>query len=193
LHSVNQIRQIGAGAYFGDMRRLHAALGLCLLAFRVTAQLTPVTEEIQQDVIEGLFEDYETGDGGDIQPEWLLLLEDLRHRPLNINQADADDLRVFFFLDGNQIQAILAHRATYGEYLHPLELQVVEGLDIRTVQRLLPGPEITGSTGLIIGRPDAASSRCDGKGAWKSARAISLPRMARRPPMKGIPTDWSVA
>lgn len=120
------------------MRRLHAALGLCLLAFRVTAQLTPVTEEIQQDVIEGLFEDYETGDGGDIQPEWLLLLEDLRHRPLNINQADADDLRVFFFLDGNQIQAILAHRATYGEYLHPLELQVVEGLDIRTVQRLLP-------------------------------------------------------
>jgi hypothetical protein len=102
------------------------------------AQGLPGQDEVQQNLIEGLFEDYSDDDGGEIQPEWLLLLEDLLHRPLDINAANEQDLRVFFFLESIQIEAILAHRRQYGLYLDPLELQVVEGIDRLTLRRLLP-------------------------------------------------------
>lgn len=87
---------------------------------------------------EGLFDDYTQDEGGELQPEWLLFLEDLLTRPLDINTADRQDFLVFFFLREEQITAIIEHRETYGRYLHPLELQVVPGIDVRTLKRLLP-------------------------------------------------------
>lgn len=119
------------------MRRL-LLLVLLLWTVRSWGQVLPGPEETQQNLIEGLFEDYGDDDGGEIQPEWLLLLEDLLHRPLDINTANEQDLRVFFFLESAQIDAIIAQRQQFGLYLHPLELQVVPGIDPMTLRRLMP-------------------------------------------------------
>lgn len=104
----------------------------------LAAQVVPGTDDVQQDLLEGLFEDYGLDDGGEIQPEWLLLLEDLLKKPLDINTARHEDLGVFFFLSGLQRDNIIRHRSTYGLFVSIYELQAVEGIDLLTMHRLYP-------------------------------------------------------
>lgn len=113
-----------------------------LLAFLgpliLSGQTPRLPEDFQQQAVEGLLDNLSSEAGGEILPEWLVPLEDFLSNPLDINEAQATDLSLFFFLTRPEIDAILRHRMTYGPFLHALELQVVEGLEKASVQRLLP-------------------------------------------------------
>lgn len=135
LQNLNHVQN---KSYFHGMKAIfHIAL-LMLSLGTAYGQLLPGSDEVQQNVLDGLFDDYSNEEGGEIQPEWLMLLEDLLNKPLNINIANHEDLSVFFFLSSAQISQILTHREQYGLFLNPLELQGVDGIDILTMRRLMP-------------------------------------------------------
>lgn len=120
------------------MRFAVILLVLLLALQNIPAQTDPDVEAAQESIIEGLFDDYSQDDGGEVSPEWLLLLEDLLDRPLDINQAARTDLSVFFFLTGSQIESFIAYQEAFGPLDNVLELQVIPGFDRLTVKRMLP-------------------------------------------------------
>ncbi|MBP6183472.1 MAG: helix-hairpin-helix domain-containing protein [Saprospiraceae bacterium] len=114
---------------------------IILLTFHVSflpGQDPLEADQLQQSLIEGLFEDYSQDDGGEILPEWIVALEDLLSRKLDINSANRQDLAVFFFLSSQQIDAIIRHREKFGSFIDPLELQGVPEIDILTMKRVYP-------------------------------------------------------
>ncbi|WP_055148414.1 ComEA family DNA-binding protein [Jiulongibacter sediminis] len=58
--------------------------------------------------------------------------------PLDINKADAGELRSLYVLSEIQIQSLLQHRTKYGNLLSLYELQSVENFDQETIKNLLP-------------------------------------------------------
>lgn len=128
------------------MSKWHFFLIFTLFKVSISAQVPLEQDKSVEQAVEALFEDYQNDDGGEIQPEWLILLEDLIQKPIDLNQASADDLAVFFFLIDGQSEAIVRHRETYGRFVHPLELQVIPGMDIRLVKLMLPFVTVSDNT-----------------------------------------------
>ncbi|MCG8386866.1 MAG: helix-hairpin-helix domain-containing protein [Cytophagales bacterium] len=58
--------------------------------------------------------------------------------PLDLNTASREELRSLFILTEAQVSSLLSYRVTYGKLLSIFELQAVPGLDLPTIQRLLP-------------------------------------------------------
>lgn len=77
------------------------------------------------------------GDAGNWEDE-LEELQYLMENPLNINIATRKDLEQFPFLSDLQIENILAHIYIYGEMQTIYELQLVDEMDKRTIELLLP-------------------------------------------------------
>lgn len=72
---------------------------------------------------------------------WEDELEELSHRlkePVNINTATKEQLEQFPFLSDIQIENILSYVYIYGQMQTVYELQLVEGMDKRTIDLLLP-------------------------------------------------------
>lgn len=65
-------------------------------------------------------------------------LERIRQTPLNLNAATRRQLEMFPFLTGTQIENLLAYLYIHGPMQTLHELQLVEGLDRVTLDRLLP-------------------------------------------------------
>lgn len=58
--------------------------------------------------------------------------------PYDLNRVTAEELQLLGFLSTQQIDALIRHRNTLGDFLSPYELQGVEGFDEVTIGRLLP-------------------------------------------------------
>ncbi|MBV6647101.1 MAG: helix-hairpin-helix domain-containing protein [Cyclobacteriaceae bacterium] len=58
--------------------------------------------------------------------------------PINLNKATLADLESLFALTPTQIQGILNHRLLFGDFLSLYELQTIPGLDLETIQLILP-------------------------------------------------------
>ena len=74
-------------------------------------------------------------------PAWEDELEDLSyrlHEPLNLNSATRRELEQFPFLTARQVEGIQAYVYIHGQMKTLYELQLVEGMDKRTIERLLP-------------------------------------------------------
>lgn len=109
-------------------------LFLGLIPFQLIAQ-SEETEEETEDVIELAAEkDGDTGDYSEIQEE----LNGFLKKPLNLNTATREQLSGLFFLNPIQIDHILSYRKANGGFMHVAELQVVEGMDPKTIQKMLP-------------------------------------------------------
>ncbi len=65
-------------------------------------------------------------------------LEVLRLSPLNINNANASDLKRIFFLTDIQINNLILHRERFGDLISMLELQTIDGFDLETIELLAP-------------------------------------------------------
>ncbi|MFO7257227.1 MAG: helix-hairpin-helix domain-containing protein [Bacteroidota bacterium] len=77
----------------------------------------------------------------DIDVPYEALYENLAQifsEPYDLNRVTAEELRLLGFLSVQQIDALIKHRESFGDFLSPYELQSVEGLDEVTVDRLLP-------------------------------------------------------
>ena len=73
---------------------------------------------------------------------WDDLLEELS-QPINLNTATKEQLERLPFLSAQQIENILAYIYVHGQMQTVYELQLVEDMDIRTIQLLLPFVEVS--------------------------------------------------
>lgn len=69
---------------------------------------------------------------------YLQQLAQFRRNPLNLNIAEANDLRELGILTGLQIQNFLSYRRLFGKIIDIYELQAVPTWDMITIRRLLP-------------------------------------------------------
>lgn len=77
----------------------------------------------------------------DVQTEddsFILQMEYFRKHPLNLNQADEDDMKKLMLLNEFQIKNFITYRRLFGKLINMYELQAVPAWDIHTIQLLLP-------------------------------------------------------
>lgn len=117
------------------MKTIRWLIGFLLFSFPAIAQETvkPVLD-IQQ-LMERLIpiQDEEL----DYEALYELLVE-LYQNPLEINQVTADELQATYLLSTQQIQSLLEHRRTWGEFLSLYELQTLPNWDSTTLVTILP-------------------------------------------------------
>jgi hypothetical protein len=97
------------------------------------AQETPVTSAEQQ--LENLtdIDQAETEDDSYLQQ-----LEHFRKNPLNLNEADENDLKELKILSGLQITSFISYRKLFGSFISIYELQAIPAWDIATIKKLQP-------------------------------------------------------
>jgi len=89
-----------------------------------------------QFLIESIVEDSESEEFDfDTQFEYL---EDYSRSPLDLNNADEEELNRFGLLSAIQIQALLRYRKKYGQIFSLYELQGVPTYDLSTISKILP-------------------------------------------------------
>ncbi len=96
------------------------------------AQELPVSTEQQ-------LEDQTDADKGETEDDaYLQELEQFRSNPINLNEADADELKQLRIVNDLQIANLIAYRDLFGKLISIYELQAVPSWDVNTIRRLLP-------------------------------------------------------
>lgn len=101
-------------------------------AAQVTEPVTPNTEQ-QLENITANNEDQETEDDSYLQQ----VVQFIKN-PIELNEADADDLNQLRILTVLQVQNFLLYRNLVGKLIDVYELQAVPGWDIGTIQKIRP-------------------------------------------------------
>ncbi len=94
-------------------------------------EIPPATEqqlENQTDADQGETED----------DAYLQELEQFRKNPINLNSADADELKQLRILTDLQIANLISYRNLFGRLISIYELQAVPAWDVNTIRKLLP-------------------------------------------------------
>lgn len=79
------------------------------------------------------------------------LTERLRYyleHPIDLNTANETSLASLLFLSPSQVASILRHREQSGLFISLLELQGIEGLDLQTIEKLLPFVSVSSTSAL---------------------------------------------
>jgi hypothetical protein len=103
----------------------------CTITIIGVAQTTEKTEQQLEFLADN--EDAETEDDSYLQQ-----LEQLKKNKLDINDAEASDLKMFPFLTELQIQSFLQYRKLLGKFISLYELQAIPYWDVETINKLLP-------------------------------------------------------
>jgi hypothetical protein len=112
----------------------HLLLVFSFLIFQspdANAQEDPIIRDIIEQLAPELDEDYDLSE----------LIENLgkyRRSPIDLNKTNADQLKSLFFLSSLQISNYFLYIAANGKITNLLELQGIDGLDVLTIERLLP-------------------------------------------------------
>lgn len=124
--------------------------------------------DLMEEVLEELSVNYEEEESID----WTQEIEELSERmqqPININTATKEQLEQFPFLSDAQIENILAYVYIHGQMQTLYELQLVEGMDRKTIQYLFP---------FVCAKPvDKASSLFQWKNVFKYGKQELLTRL----------------
>lgn len=111
-------------------------LSLAILFMHILSAQEPQRPEIDlQDFTETLFQLQDEDINYEDLYESLLLLYS---NPININRATRDELSSLYVLSVAQINSILEYIHQNGEFMSLYELQAVPGLDLSTIQNMLP-------------------------------------------------------
>src|SRR4030042_1250375 len=106
---------------------------LCAASF--SQDPLPDPSETVRSILESMEE------SGSLPEDFSDLLDNLsgfREKPLNLNQAEREDLEKFLFLTDFQVQSLLDYRREHGALLTLYELQLVIGYDSTTIALMLP-------------------------------------------------------
>jgi len=118
------------------MKTGYTAILISLLITSVHAQQLPKEERLNlEDLIE------EIARNSDLDIDYTLLYEDLlllEEDPININSATMEDLQRLRFLTEFQARNLISYILQHGPILSLFELQLIEGLDEKTIRMLLP-------------------------------------------------------
>lgn len=124
------------------MRSKLMIIVLVMLGFIANAQQSEQENELQdilESVAENLPEDYDMS-------ELIDVLANYRKHPINLNKTTAEELKTLVFLSPLQISNFFTHIKENGNFADVLELQSVEGFDVKTVQSLIPFVSLKTST-----------------------------------------------
>jgi hypothetical protein len=94
-------------------------------------EIPPATEQQLENLTD--IDQSETEDDSYLQQ-----LEHFKKHPLNLNEADATDLKEFFFLNSLQIDNLIYYRNLFGKFVSIYELQSIPAWDIATIKKILP-------------------------------------------------------
>jgi hypothetical protein len=97
----------------------------------LTQEIPPTTEQQLENLTD--IDQNETEDDSYLQQ-----LEHFKKHPLNLNDADADELKELIFLTDLQIDNLLSYRNLLGKFISIYELQSIPGWDVATIKRILP-------------------------------------------------------
>jgi len=117
------------------MKTIRWLIGFLILSFPAVAQEKATAVLDIQQLMERLFPIQE--DDLDYEALYELLLE-LYQNPLDINRVTTDELLATYLLTPPQIQALIDHRKTWGEFLSVYELQTLPNWDSTTLVTILP-------------------------------------------------------
>ena len=96
------------------------------------AQEIPITTEQQ-------LENQTDADQGETEDDaYLQELEQFRKNPINLNTADADELKQLRIITDLQIANLISYRNLLGRLIHVYELQAIPSWDVNTIRKLLP-------------------------------------------------------
>lgn len=124
------------------MRSAVLILFTILLSLHTYAQEIPVNTEQQLENLADT-DQAETEDDSYLQE-----LEYFRKNPLNLNNAEAEELKLLRILTDLQIANLVAYRKLFGKLISVYELQAVPAWDLITVRRLLPFITVSSSLSL---------------------------------------------
>lgn len=75
-------------------------------------------------------------------------LDRFRKNPVNLNNADVNEIDQLHILNDLQVESLISYRKLFGSFINIYELQAVPGWDIRSIRKILPFITIQASTGL---------------------------------------------
>lgn len=115
------------------------ALLLASMSFTLQAQVViPGGEEDPEKVNQQI---EQISEQNDTELDYTELSENLKYfldHPLNLNQADASDLKQLGLLNDMQIERLLTHIQKNGKLISLYELQSIDGFDQATISSILP-------------------------------------------------------
>jgi len=115
-------------------------------------QEIPITTEQQ-------LENQTDADQGETEDDaYLQELEQFRKNPINLNTADADELKQLRIVTDLQIANLISYRNLLGKLIHVYELQAVPSWDVNTIRKLLPFV----TTAMSLSLAEEASKRFSG-------------------------------
>ena len=96
-------------------------------------------QDVQPSNTEQQLENLADADEAETEDDsWLQELVQFRKNPINLNTADADDLRQLKILNDLQITNFIAYRKLIGNFLSIYELQAIPSWDIGVIKKLSP-------------------------------------------------------
>jgi len=109
---------------------------LILLTFKGIGQvpLTNENEKIVEEKIENIAENNNDLDFNELTENLIYFLEN----PINLNQANREDLQKLLLLSDIQINNLINYIENYGELLSIYELQMVNSFEEHTISKILP-------------------------------------------------------
>lgn len=116
--------------------------GFYFLINTTFAQELPSSAEQQIEAITDVMET-ETEDDSFLQN-----IEHYRKHPLNLNEAEANELQELKLLSDLQIESLLRYRRLFGNLVHIYELQAIPAWDIPTIRKVLPFVKVGFQTNL---------------------------------------------
>ena len=107
---------------------------LCLLLGLLLLFIYSNAQAITEQVLENLQVDQDVGD----DDSWMQVLSHFREHAIDLNKADAEELKQLMLLNDLQIENLISYRRLLGALTSIYELQAVPGLDIPVIKKLLP-------------------------------------------------------
>ncbi|MFZ1330326.1 MAG: helix-hairpin-helix domain-containing protein [Chitinophagaceae bacterium] len=101
-------------------------------ATNIFSQEIPVSTEQQ-------LENLTDADQGETEDDtYLQELEQFRRNPINLNNADADELKQLRIINDLQIANLISYRNLFGKLISVYELQAIPSWDVSTIRKILP-------------------------------------------------------
>lgn len=115
--------------------RIRMIIAFVMMGFIANAQENNETEidirDILESVTESLPDDYD-------MTELVDVLMRYRKHPIDLNHTTPEELKSLVFLSPLQISNFFSYLKENGQIVDPLELQSIDGFDVKTIENLLP-------------------------------------------------------
>ncbi len=124
------------------------SLRIILILFTIHFSPFAFAQEIPLNTEQQLENQADAEQGETEDDSYLQDLEQFRKNPINLNTANADDLKQVRILSDLQINHLISYRNLFGNFISIYEIQALPAWDMHTIRKLIPYITIEGSVSL---------------------------------------------